>query len=734
MSRPQTRIALYRRRCVIMLLATSTLVFCGGTAAAQGQGENPNPAQLRAYIANRVGGIKNLTVPRTDAETPVPPPPAGHTAYRYQTTEAKRYLGKLLFHDPVRTARIDPTYGAVVATAQTGSCGSCHIGEASGKAGQQFNFNVGGEGRGYTDEFGNFIARRRPRTDLLVRQRDTQLFPGDALVDILPTLTDIDLLPPCAPGTLDETNPARAHKKPPVCGVLATGRLDPLDSVGRQSPSMVGFAFNNRLLFGGFAGQPTNSQPEALNPNNDPAQENLTLLLTDAHRMFTDSPPLPGEPPGLNGETAVLQKIPAFVKLFRDAFPVEAAEADAQHNLSLLVGDDTAIRATATFLRTVVTRNTPFDRFLAGDNGALTPSQLRGAALFFTPAAGGAGGAGCFVCHSGPVFNKQHNDPDVAGVGRFVEQNFINVGIGDHPIQALNRQSQFGASPNRHDLGRGEITEKAINAFGFKVPTLRQLKEAVTFFHDGAPRFRNVRDAVAYFNAGVPEDPVAGAAPTLDSRFTNPRGAGFPNGLGLTDAQVDELTDFIENGLYDPALSHYDPTSPTRLFNLDPKELEYSKYRPDLAALGAKDGLVLSKKAMDDNDPLARRDEGFEFLDVTTRVHVDQVGVYGGPDFDTVVLKLTNTSAPQVNLPGVIDSASVIDTNLLVVVRQLDPAIRLINASGKTRDGDPYVRVFLPGGVLTSGNSFTQPLEFKGVNSSSPPSYQLTFLSGQGRP
>jgi hypothetical protein len=332
------------------------------------------------------------------------------------------------------------------------------------------------------------------------------------------------------------------------------------------------------------------------------------------------------------------------------------------------------------------------------------------------------------------MLNKQHNDPDVAGVGKFVEQNFINVGIGDHPIQALNRQMQFGASPNRHDLGRGEITQKAISAFGFKAPTLRQLKEAVTFFHDGSPRFQTVRDAVAYFNAGVPEDPVAGAAPTLDARFTNPRGAGFPNGLGLSDEQIDELTDFIENGMYDRALSHYDPTSPTRLFNLDPKELAYSKYRPDLAALGAKDGLVLSGKAMDDNDPLTRRDEGFEFLDVTTRVRVDQVGIYTGHDTDTVVLKLTNTATPQVNLPGVIDSASVIDTNLLVVVRQLDPTVRLVNASGKTRDGDPYVRVFLPRGVLTSGNSITQPLEFKGADASSPPIYQLTFLSGQGRP
>ena len=62
--------------------------------------------------------------------------------------------------------------------------------------------------------------------------------------------------------------------------------------------------------------------------------------------------------------------------------------------------------------------------------------QRRGARLFFTSAE--HGGAGCFSCHSGPMFNKQPNDPDVAGIGKFVEENFFNVGIGDHPVLALN--------------------------------------------------------------------------------------------------------------------------------------------------------------------------------------------------------------------------------------------------------------------------------------------------------
>ena len=266
------------------------------------------------------------------------------------------------------------------------------------------------------------------------------------------------------------------------------------------------------------------------------------------------------------------------------------------------------------------------------------------------------------------------------------------------------------------------------------MPALRQLKEAVTFFHNGAPRFQTVRDVVEYFNAGVPEDPIAGASPTLDIRFTHPRGFGSPRGLGLTEAQVDDLTDFLVNGLYDPAFSHYEPKSPTRLFELDPKELSYSKYRPDLAALGAKDGMVLSGLAMDNNDPLSRRDEGLEFLDVTTRLGVDEVSFDGGPVLDKVVVRLTNTSTPQVTLPGVIDSASVIDTNLLVVVKGLGPVIKLANASGITRGGDPFVRVSLRNGVLVAGGSLNQLLEFEGASATAAPSYQLTFLSGQGNP
>src|SRR6266478_6491204 len=387
------------RHGLLILMAGVLAIFfllCCGAAPAQDERSGISPTQLRRFIDETVGGIQTLTVPDNDHLPQARLPDGTLTSDpRFQTTEAKRYLGKLTFFDPVTTARILPQFGGVLATRQTGSCGSCHLGEVAGKSGTLINMNVGGEGRGYTDASGNFIPRRRARVDILPRLRDTPLFPGDALVDALPTLTDVYLVPP-PPGHDEVDNPARGEKLPTPLQLIATGRLDALDSVGRNVPNMVGVAFHNRQLLGGFAGE-LDALPGALNPFNFPAQENVAQLLLDAHRMQ-------------DFESAELQKVSAFVKLFRDAFPAEAAQADAANNMDLLINDNTVLRARATFMRTLVTRNTPFDKFLAGDNDALTKGQRRGAKLFFTAAT--SGGAGCFSCHSGPMLNKQPNDPD----------------------------------------------------------------------------------------------------------------------------------------------------------------------------------------------------------------------------------------------------------------------------------------------------------------------------------
>ena len=714
-SKPVERFFRWVPFCAVLAFS----VLWGGATAADEEGDGP--AQLRQYIGHQVGGIEKLMVPARDADLPGAQLPDGSDASgdpRFKTTEAKRYLGKQIFHDPVRTVRIDPTFGGVLETKQSGSCGSCHQGESASKAGTLLNFNVGAEGRSYTDAKGNFIPRRRPRVDILPKLRDTPLFPGDALVDDLPTLTDFYAIAGAA-------SPARGRKLPDPGPLLRTGRLDALDSVARNAPGVLGTAFNNRVLLGGFAGEP-DSSPGGLNPFNFPAQESVALLLIDAHRMLSDD----HAKTGLGTEMAVLQKIPTYRKLFRDAFPEEAAQADATGNLDLLINDLTILRATATFMRTAVTRDTPFDRFLAGDNRALTPAQRRGARLFFTAATANdkdddgegrtraARGAGCFSCHSGPMLNKQTNDPDVTGAGRFVEENFFNIGLGDHPLQALNRQAR--KDPNFLDDGRREITGRDDDIYKFRVVTMRQLKDARFFFHNGS--FTNVRDVVQYFNAGVPQNAQSGAASTLSTRFTNPRGTGSPRGLGLRDDQVDEITDFLENSLYDPAFVRFVPGSPTRTFQLTEPDFIYSVYRPDLAALGAIDGRTAGGLPQDDNDPLSRRDLGLEFLDVTAQVGIALIESNHIGDRQEDVYQITN------------NSSSIVDTHLLMVVKGLPDRIELENASGITSTGEPYRRVFLANGVLLPGQSIVKALLFERQHQAPPVKYTLNLLSGQGNP
>ena len=688
-------------------------VFCG-TVAAQGN----SPTQLRRFIEEQVGGIQKLMVPANDSDLPHPLLSNGSPDPFFRTTEAKRFLGKMLFFDPGRMTRIIPEFGGVRASSQTASCGSCHLGEAAMKAGTLLNFAAGGEGRGYTDGAGNFIPRRRPRIDILPLLRQSPLFPGDAMVDELPTLTDVY--------QFAISSPARGRKLPPPGDLLRTGRLDALDSVGRNAPSVIGAAFNNRLLLGGFAGEP-DASPGGLNPFGHPAQENVALLLLDAHRML-DNDPRSAQP--VRFQSAELERIPVYRKLFRDAFPEEAAQAPgcvpqsppSRGSCDPLINDITVFRATATFMRTAVSRNTPWDRFLAGENSALTVDQRRGARLFFTAAS--AGGAGCYSCHAGPMLNKQVNDPDVAGAGQFVEENFFNLGVGDHPVQALNRLARN--DPNFRDEGRKEITGRESDAFKFRSLTLRQLRDGRFFFHNGS--FTRVKDVVQYFNAGLPQDAQAGAASTFTTRFSFPRGLGSSRGLGLSNDEVDALTDFLENALYDPALVHFDPSSTTKTLEPNEHDLTYSRFRPDLAALGAIDGRMPSGRPRSNDDALSRRDMGLEFLDVTGQVLVERIGTNSsggspGGQRQEDVYRITN------------NSSSMIDTHLLVIARGLPNQIEMENASGMTSSNHPYRRVYLNDGVLLPGQSLVQTLRFRRQSSQAPAvSYVLTLLSGQGNP
>lgn len=221
----------------------------------------------------------------------------------------------------------------------------------------------------------------------------------------------------------------------------------------------------------------------------------------------------------------------------------------------------------------------------------------------------------------------------------------------------------------------------------------------------------------------MPQDAQAAAASTFTARFTHPRGPFTPPGLGFSDSQAGDLADFLENAFYDPAFLNFNPNSTTRTFEPNLQDLTYSRYRPDLAVLGAIDGLMPSRLPRSNNDALSRRDMGLEFLDVTGQVHIERIQSKSiGGQRQEDVFRITN------------DSSSTVDTHLLMIARGLPDRIEMENASSMTSNREPYLRVFLTNGVLLPGQSTIQTLRFKRQGNPPPVSYALTPLSGQGNP
>jgi cytochrome c peroxidase len=137
------------------------------------------------------------------------------------------------------------------------------------------------------------------------------------------------------------------------------------------------------------------------------------------------------------GENATYQA------LFAAAFP--DAPFVSQENLT---------RAMASFVRTIVTNDAPYDRYALGDDKALSEPEVRGMFLF--------GELGCATCHAPPMF----------GADRF---DAVPLAVAGSPAS--------GSSGD--DLGRFEVTGEEGDRFAFRVPGLRNLRETAPYFHDG---------------------------------------------------------------------------------------------------------------------------------------------------------------------------------------------------------------------------------------------------------
>jgi cytochrome c peroxidase len=159
------------------------------------------------------------------------------------------------------------------------------------------------------------------------------------------------------------------------------------------------------------------------------------------------------------------------------------------------------LRAIASYERTQIAFDSPFDHFIAGDPGAIEPSAKRGWKLFNTRAR-------CNKCHA---LAEEKRDPT-----NFTDNDFHNIGIGiiRHNVVELARQAErrvasgdslaVDSAAIQTDfsvLGRFLITKKQSDIASFKTPNLRNVLVTGPYFHDGSQE--TLWDVMDHYNKGA---------------------------------------------------------------------------------------------------------------------------------------------------------------------------------------------------------------------------------------
>jgi cytochrome c peroxidase len=194
--------------------------------------------------------------------------------------------------------------------------------------------------------------------------------------------------------------------------------------LSRNTPTLLNVGFYSAYFWDGRAGS---LEEQAIFPIQSPDEMNQDL-------------------PALEKE---LYAIPGYAAQFRAVFG------------SGVTADNIA-KALAAFERTLVSRNSPFDRYLAGDKGALSEEAERGWELF-------RGAAGCMRCHSGPNFSD----------GKF-----------------------YRLGTTFRDRGRGAVTGEKRDYYAFRTPGLRDVARTAPYMHDGSMEM--LTQVVEFYYRGAP--------------------------------------------------------------------------------------------------------------------------------------------------------------------------------------------------------------------------------------
>jgi cytochrome c peroxidase len=203
---------------------------------------------------------------------------------------------------------------------------------------------------------------------------------------------------------------------------------------------------------------------------------------------------------GMKDSAAVVAKvsaIPEYVSAFNAVFhqPVSA---------------DNIERAIASFERTLVFGNSPFDRFMAGDANALNESQRRGWTLF-------NGKGRCMSCHGFSIAAHKANFVELAVKARHMVETGNIKQIDELAIQT-----------DLSELGRFLVTKNYADIGAFKTSALRNIALTAPYMHDGS--LPTLWDVIDHYNKGGIQNPF------LD---------GGMQRLGLSENEIDDLVAFL---------------------------------------------------------------------------------------------------------------------------------------------------------------------------------------------
>ncbi len=196
----------------------------------------------------------------------------------------------------------------------------------------------------------------------------------------------------------------------------------------------------------------------------------------------------------------IVNDIPGYVEEFKTVFGSGAMNTDQ------------VAQAIAAFERTVVTTDSPFDRFVRGSDDALTDQEKWGLEIF-------NGKGHCTACHWG---------------ANFTDGRFHNVGV--KPLD-----------PTKPDVGRFEITKNPRDKGAFKTPILRDAGLRAPYLHDGSEK--SLESVVDFYNRGGDTDD-----PNIDPLLVP---------LNLTVAEKSALVVFIKYALVslNPEVANVKPPS-----------------------------------------------------------------------------------------------------------------------------------------------------------------------------